>query len=344
MMLEKYNIFIGDVLLEKADDLVGKKLITKNLKFLTIEKIEEIYADKVFVIIEGHLKPFKLDNDTQKDINNLRFIEKPLQAQENNLHKQQDPEYIQMIRNQKKRILSYLWSRNVTSLYHFTAFENTPFLDNQEGMVVIGRFLYRYSGTVPDHTQLTIPGGVEVISHRAFENQTGLTSVVIPSTVTTIEHSAFKNASALNRVTFEEGSHLKTIKDQAFFGTRALKSITLPASLEVIGPAAFAHADGLTTVRFEQESQLKAIHSNAFYEATALSEIELPHGVRTLGTGAFRNNKALEVIYIPATVEIIGFEAFKGCDALTITTAHQTAPIGWHSKWHAGDSPVDWGQ
>ena len=224
------------------------------------------------------------------------------------------------------------------------AFENTPFLDNQEGMVVIGRFLYRYSGTVPDHTQLTIPGGVEVISHRAFENQTGLTSVVIPSTVTTIEHSAFKNASALNRVTFEEGSHLKTIKDQAFFGTSALKSITLPASLEVIGPAAFAHADGLTTVRFEQESQLKAIHSNAFYEATALSEIELPHGVRTLGTGAFRNNKALEVIYIPATVEIIGFEAFKGCDALTITTAHQTAPIGWHSKWHAGDSPVDWGQ
>ena len=58
------------------------------------------------------------------------------------------------------------------------AFAGTKWFDNQEdGMVYIGNVLYKYKGSMPDNTAITINDGILGIAGLAFANCTGLTSI-----------------------------------------------------------------------------------------------------------------------------------------------------------------------
>ena len=127
-MLKKYDIFINDRLIKKEEDFLDKSLITNKDKILKIEKVEHVGSENFFLIIKGSFKPLNLNIDTQKGIRNLEFVEKTQEEKNNDL--KHDAEEIttnkEIIRKQKKRILDYLKEREVTSLYHFTAFVNVP--------------------------------------------------------------------------------------------------------------------------------------------------------------------------------------------------------------------------
>ncbi len=156
---------------------------------------------------------------------------------------------------------------------------------------------------------VVIPASVITIERVAFYNCESLTSINIPASVETIEAIAFRNCSSLATVTFEKGSHLKTIGGSydggsfygAFSNCTALTSIEIPASVETIEAAAFKGCSKLATVAFEKGSQLKTIgggyDGGSFY-------------------GAFSNCTALTSIEIPASVETIEAAAFKGCSKL----------------------------
>lgn len=80
---------------------------------------------------------------------------------------------------------------SVTSI-GYGAFSGTKWYDNQpEGLVYIGRILYKYKGTMPLNTKVTIKDGTTVITGAAFSNCSGLTSVTIPNSVTSIGERAF---------------------------------------------------------------------------------------------------------------------------------------------------------
>ena len=72
------------------------------------------------------------------------------------------------------------------------AFNKTAWYDNQpDGLMYIGKVLYKYKGAMPDNTSITIKDGTINITSEAFEYCTGLTSVTIPNSVTEIADCLF---------------------------------------------------------------------------------------------------------------------------------------------------------
>ncbi|WP_288707613.1 leucine-rich repeat protein [uncultured Alistipes sp.] len=161
----------------------------------------------------------------------------------------------------------------------------------------------------------------------AFSDCTSLTSIEIPASVEKIGVATFKGCTALTTVTFEKGSQLKEIGDNslvnsyhgAFTDCTSLISIEIPASVETIGWNAFGNCQALTTVTFEKGSQLKTIWGGS-------SDV-----------GAFSNCISLTSIEIPASVEVIRENAFKGCTALTTVTFEQGSQLKtFHGRYDTG--------
>lgn len=74
----------------------------------------------------------------------------------------------------------------------YGAFANTPWYNNKpDGMVYIGKVVYKYKGDMLCNTSVVIKDGVVSVSPRAFENCKGLTDVTIPDSVSSIGDRAF---------------------------------------------------------------------------------------------------------------------------------------------------------
>lgn len=73
---------------------------------------------------------------------------------------------------------------NSVSYIGYDAFFDTQWFNNQpEGLVYAGLVAYRYKGTMPDGTGITIKDGTLGIAALAFSNCRGMTSISIPNTV-----------------------------------------------------------------------------------------------------------------------------------------------------------------
>ena len=80
---------------------------------------------------------------------------------------------------------------DVTSI-GLAAFSHTAWFNNQDdGLIYLGRVAYKYKGTMPDNTEITIEEGTISISPSAFADCSGLTSINIPNSVTEIGSAAF---------------------------------------------------------------------------------------------------------------------------------------------------------
>ena len=90
---------------------------------------------------------------------------------------------------------------SVTSIGMY-AFYNTAWYDNQpDGLVYAGMIAYKYKGTMPTGTNISLKEGTLGIGGDAFRGCSGLTSITIPNSVTSIEDYAFEGCSGLTSVT-----------------------------------------------------------------------------------------------------------------------------------------------
>ena len=119
------------------------------------------------------------------------------------------------------------------------AFFGTSWYNNKPvGLVYAGKVAYKYKGTMPANTSITIEEGTLGISSYAFSGCSGLTSITIPNSVTNIGVSAFNSCSGLT-------------------------SITIPNSVTSIGSFAFQGCSGLTSVTVDINTPL-TIESSTF--------------------------------------------------------------------------------
>ena len=82
------------------------------------------------------------------------------------------------------------------------AFAGTKWYDNKEdGMVYAGNVLYKYKGSMPENTAITINDGTLGVAGLAFANCTGLTYIEIPASVTNIGNYAFDGCTGLTSIT-----------------------------------------------------------------------------------------------------------------------------------------------
>ena len=126
---------------------------------------------------------------------------------------------------------------SVTSIGSF-AFDGTAWYDNQpDGLVYAGNVAYKYKGTMPANTSITLKEGTVGIASSAFFCCSGLTSVTIGNSVTSIGGEAFYGCSGLTSVTIPNS--VTSIGSQAFYNTR-IKSLTIGSGVQTIASDAFS--------------------------------------------------------------------------------------------------------
>ena len=179
--------------------------------------------------------------------------------------------------------------------------------------------------------RIHIPGGITEIGDSAFLNCTSLSMVTIPYGVTTIGPYAFSGCEALERIDIPDS--VTTIEAFAFKWT-GLKNVTLSRYVSVC-EGAFIECQQLTAVTVAADNPYYKSVDGVLYSADGKHLVvypagktnktfAIPFGVETVGS--FTYCKALESVYIPASVNNLG-SGFAYCTNLKAVTFDENCNI-----------------
>lgn len=204
-----------------------------------------------------------------------------------------------------------------------SAFLNTAWYDNQpDGLVYAGKVAYKYKGTMPENTSISLKRDTISINNSTFVNCNGLKSIMIPDSVTTIGDEAFRGCTSLSIIMIPDS--VRNIGNFAFNGCSGLASITGSAT----SVSAVARQARPTSFVVNITSG-NIIENSAFSECSGLTSITIPDSVTSIGYSAFSNCNRLTTITIPDCVTSIGYSAFSDCKGLTnITIPDSVTSIG----------------
>ena len=204
------------------------------------------------------------------------------------------------------------------------AFDNTPFYTNQpDGMVYLGKALYKFKGEMPNGTKVRIKEGIVCVSPYAFKDCSGLASVVIPDSVTAIGDYAFSGCIGLTSVVLPDS--VTMIDRDAFSGCSGLTSVVIPDSVTEIRGGTFAGCSGLTSVVIPDS--VTEIGNSAFSGCSGLTSVVISDSVTEIDAYAFDGCIGLTSVVIPDSVTKIIYRAFRGCSGLT-TLAYNAESCG----------------
>ena len=181
------------------------------------------------------------------------------------------------------------------------AFYNTAWYDNQpDGLIYAGMVAYKYKGTMPSGTNMTLKEGTLGIAVCAFMECTGLTSIVIPNSVTEVGVLAFMDCPGLTSLVVESGNPRYDSRNNCNAIIETASNTLIAGCKNTIIP-----------------NSVTEIGYGAFKNCTALTSIDIPNSVTKIGEIAFEGCDGLTGIVIPNSVTEIGEEAFDWCPGLT---------------------------
>ncbi|MBR6248903.1 MAG: leucine-rich repeat protein, partial [Muribaculaceae bacterium] len=207
------------------------------------------------------------------------------------------------------------------------AFDGTQWFNNQpDGVVYAGLVAYKYKGTMPANTSITLREGTKGIADYAFSGCSGLTSITFGNSVTSIGGYAFSGCTSLTSVNIPNS--VTSIGNAAFSGCRGLTSVTIPNSVTSIDYMAFSYCSGIESIKVEGGNTKydSRNNCNAIIESATNSLIigckntVIPNSVTSIGNYAFYGCSGLTSIDIPNSVTSIGWDAFYDCIGLTSVT------------------------
>ncbi|MBE6650348.1 MAG: leucine-rich repeat domain-containing protein [Ruminococcaceae bacterium] len=139
---------------------------------------------------------------------------------------------------------------------------------------------------------------------------TECTSVAVNASTKVIASLAFANCKALEAVQLPEG--LLHIGDSAFNTCTALYSVQMPSTLLTVGDAAFKGCTALANVDFSESLE---IIGNSAFRGTAITTAVIGASVENVGYNAFRDCTALKTLVYNAGG--IGYKTFANCTSLS---------------------------
>lgn len=214
------------------------------------------------------------------------------------------------------------------------AFYDVPWIDNQpDGVVYIGKVLYKYHGFMSSLTSLSIKikEGTTQIASRAFKNNTNLVSITIPNSVTSVGYQAFHSCINLENISIppsvteigigafhqtkwvnnqkKENGGLVYINNMLYTSSQYTRSFVIKdGTTAILDQALFG--DDIESVIIP--NTVKKIGLKAFFGCKKLRNIKIPSGVTSLGYGVF-GESGLESISLPNTLTELPVRAFKDC-------------------------------
>ena len=225
---------------------------------------------------------------------------------------------------------------SVTSIGDY-AFNGTPWYANQpDGLVYAGMVAYKFKGTMPANTSITINEGTTEIASGAFSGCSGLTSVTIPNSVTSIGYQAFYGCERLTSVTIPNS--VTSIGNWAFKDCSGLTSVTIGNSVTSIGKSAFSGCYSLTSIHITDIAawcniQFDSSYSNPLYyvhhlflNGEEVMDLIIPNSVTSIGSFAFSGCSGLTSITIGNSVTSIGNYAFSGCSGIREIQCNASVP------------------
>ena len=174
---------------------------------------------------------------------------------------------------------------------------------------------------------LTVSGnGAMPALERAFTDQerAAVETVVLDPAVTSLDAEAFRGCTRLRAITLPEG--LSAIGAAAFDGCR-LETLTVPASVTQIAEGAFSGCGSLREILVQSGNPACVSVDGVLYSAdrslllcfpAAKSSrgFRVPEGVTRIAACAFSGYQLTETLYLPASLQEIGAEAFTRCYGL----------------------------
>ena len=187
------------------------------------------------------------------------------------------------------------------------AFDDTPWYKNQsDGLVYAGKVAYKYKGTMPSKTSITIQDGTLGIAGNAFRSCSNLVSITIPNSVMTIVSNAFYECTGLTTFSFPEG--MTAIDGYVLQFCSGLTSISIPESVTSIGDWTFSGCSSLTS-------------------------ITIPRNVISIGNGVFAScNHLIRVVTESNTPPVIKENTFPRRNYMTLCV-----PTGRKAAYAAAD-------
>lgn len=228
------------------------------------------------------------------------------------------------------------------------AFYNTAWYNNQpDGMIYVNQIAYKYKGTAPNGTSLTINNGTKTILQDALIDCKGLSEVIIPGSVRKIGYRAFKGCTNLQNAVLGDssGEQHMNIQSEAFSGCTALSSVTIGNSVSYLDNQVFTGCNNLKTVNiFDIESWLNVNFYVGYYDdpnpfpnlehlylnGSEIEHLVIPNTVNGIRSYAFYNCQRLKTIDIPNTVSSIGYGAFYLCDSITSIICRASNPPSFY--------------
>ncbi len=147
----------------------------------------------------------------------------------------------------------------------------------------------------------------QTILFRCPQSYSG--SFIIPSTVKKISEIAFSGCKYLTSVSFPDS--LEEIGAGAFGGCSGLTEITIPPKVDSLQNSVFSNCTKLKSIIIQ--GSITYIGYNSFRNCFELNSFEIPETTLTIGESAFENIP-FDSVYIPFSVQSIGYFAFRGCN------------------------------
>lgn len=167
----------------------------------------------------------------------------------------------------------------------------------------------------------TIPTEVEIIYYNCFNYNEQLETVIMPETIKEIQYGAFYCCRNINGIKLP--SNCEKIGQFAFYQT-TIESIYIPTCVKFLNSGALSGMNKLASISVSESNSIYYSNNDILYSSKNKSlelypaqkqniEFTIPDGIVSIEMSAIENNRYLETISIPETVEYIGYNNFNSC-------------------------------
>lgn len=195
---------------------------------------------------------------------------------------------------------------SIAEISYCSGIEDTKwFLNQQNGMIYIGKIAYKFKGVIPKDYEMKIRPGTKIIASQAFMDYENIYKKGFMR-----DYAEYHIKSGnLKSIIIPDG--LTIIGDEAFRHCQGLKTVVIPDSVTSIGELTFNHCESLETITIPDS--VTSMGEDVFESCYNLKNVTLSNNLTELESGFFNGCRSLESIRIPDKVTSIGVGAFSGC-------------------------------